>query len=123
MMERTSIIYWTVIHAQSWDDAYLYGGGIECHLSWLGFSQASYFLSYRDYEEQATGSVVIDYGHTASSAGPGVFKQEPGRICGYNKRPRCIDVYSGPCILKPLYLTIPCILRPCISDTTCIFSV
>ncbi len=29
--------------------------------------------------------------------------------------------YSGPCDLRPLYLTIPCILRH--SDTTCIFSV
>ncbi len=33
------------------------------------------------------------------------------------------SMYSGPCDLTPLYLTIPCILRPDISDTTCIFSV
>ncbi len=32
-------------------------------------------------------------------------------------------VYSSPCDLRPLYLTIPCILRPDISGTTCIFSV
>ncbi len=31
--------------------------------------------------------------------------------------------YSGPCDLRPLYLTIPCILRPDISDTMGIFSV
>ncbi len=31
--------------------------------------------------------------------------------------------YSGPCNLRPLYLTIPCILRPDISGTTSIFSV
>ncbi len=35
----------------------------------------------------------------------------------------CITAYSGPCDLRPLYLTIPCILRPDISNTTCIFSV
>ncbi len=29
--------------------------------------------------------------------------------------------YSGPCDLRPLYLTIPCILRPDISDTTCVY--
>ncbi len=32
-------------------------------------------------------------------------------------------MYSAPCDLRPLYLTIPCILRLDISDTTCIFSV
>ncbi len=31
-------------------------------------------------------------------------------------------VYSGPCDLRPLYLTIPCILRLDIGDTTRIFS-
>ena len=31
--------------------------------------------------------------------------------------------YSGPCDLRPRYLTILCILRPDISDITCIFSV
>ncbi len=34
-----------------------------------------------------------------------------------------IYIYSGPCDLRPLYLTIPCILRPNISDTTFIFPV
>ncbi len=34
-----------------------------------------------------------------------------------------LGIYSGPCDLRPLYLTIPCILRPDISGTTCIFSV
>ncbi len=33
------------------------------------------------------------------------------------------SMYSGPCDLRPLYLTIPCILRLDISDTTSIFSV
>ncbi len=33
------------------------------------------------------------------------------------------NLYSVPCDLRPLCLTIPCILRPYISNTTCIFSV
>ncbi len=37
--------------------------------------------------------------------------------------PRYLCVYSGPCDLRPLYLTIPCILRLDISGTACIFSI
>ncbi len=33
------------------------------------------------------------------------------------------EKYSGPCDLRPLYLTIPFILRLDMSDITCIFSV
>ncbi len=39
-------------------------------------------------------------------------------LLGTKEPVQCI--YSGPCDLRPLYLTIPCILRPDISNTTCI---
>ncbi len=88
---------------------------------------------YERYQRFGVEECVLQSGGVlcpAPGCGEALFPEDSRRVTCV--RPGCrVSIanqglqkgYSGPCDLRPLYLTSPCILRLDISDTTRIFSV